>query len=71
MFTGIRPHGWGWALSFAAGNQAAEVPSSKVTDKVPRGPAMNSRIVAAFVSRMHSMISFPELSMTATEIVAW
>src|ERR1700730_14602553 len=27
---------------------------------------MNSRIVAAFVSRMHSMISLPELSMTAT-----
>src|SRR4029077_14871054 len=52
-------------------NQAAEVPSSKVTDRVPRNPAMNSRIVAAFVSRMHSMISLPLESMTATEIVAW
>ena len=40
--------------------QAAEVPSSKVTDKVPRSPSMNSRIVAALVSRMHSMISLPE-----------
>src|ERR1700682_1188248 len=34
-------------------------------------PRINSRIVAAFVSRMHSMISLPLPSMTATEIVAW
>jgi hypothetical protein len=50
---------------------ASQLPSSKVTDKLPRSPWMNSRIVAAFVSRMHSMISLPALSRTATEIVAW
>ena len=47
------------------------VPSSKVTARVPRSPLTNSRIVAALVSRMHSMISLPPLSTTATEIVAW
>jgi Phage integrase family len=52
-------------------NQAAEVPSSKVTDRLPRSPWMNSRIVPAFVSRMDSMISLPLPSMMATEIVAW
>src|ERR1700730_3778869 len=52
-------------------NQAAEVPSSKVTDKLPCSPWRNSRIVAAFVSRILSMINFPRKSVTATEIVAW
>jgi hypothetical protein len=33
-------------------------------------PRMNPRIVAAFVSMIDSMISFPLLSRTATEIVA-
>src|ERR1039458_1443942 len=51
-------------------SQAAQVPSSKVTDKVPRSPAKNSRMVAAFVSRMHSMTNLPVGSITATEIVA-
>src|SRR5258706_8838173 len=32
---------------------------------------MNSRIVAAFVSRILSMINLPRESVTATEIVAW
>src|SRR5216684_4895454 len=36
-------------------SHAAQVPSSKVTDKVPRSPAKNSRMVAALVSRMDSM----------------
>src|SRR3984893_3003675 len=52
-------------------NQAAEVPSSKVTDKLPCSPWRNSRIVAAFVSRILSMINLPRESKTATEIVAW
>jgi hypothetical protein len=34
-------------------------PSSKVTDKVPRNPAKNSRMVAAFVSKMHSIANLP------------
>src|SRR5260370_21165803 len=32
---------------------------------------MNSRIVAAFVSRILSMITLPRECVTATEIVAW
>jgi hypothetical protein len=40
-------------------NQAAEVPSSKVSLRVPCSPWMNSTIVAALVSSRHSMISFP------------
>ena len=51
-------------------SHAAQVPSSKVTDRVPRNPAKNSRMVAAFVSRMDSMINLPVESITATEIVA-
>src|SRR5207245_7608581 len=52
-------------------SQAAQVPSSKVTDKVPRSPAKNSRRVAALVSRMDSMTTLPLQSITATEMVAW
>lgn len=37
---------------------------------LPCHPRTNSRIVAGFVSRMHSMISLPLPSITATEIVA-
>src|SRR5215472_10920965 len=51
-------------------NQAAQVPSSKVTNKVPRSPPKNSSMVEAFVSRMDSMINLPVESITATEIVA-
>src|ERR1043166_1290871 len=35
-------------------NQAAEVPSSKVTCKSPRSPSINCRIMLAFVSMMES-----------------
>ena len=56
---------WGLSRSYS---QVAQVPSSKVTDKVPRSPAKNSRMVAAFVS--HSMTTLPVPSNTATEIVA-
>jgi hypothetical protein len=50
---------------------AAQVPSSNVTANVPRSPARNSSMVAAFVSRIDSMITLPVESMTATEMVAW
>src|SRR3954463_13293423 len=50
-------------------SQTDQVPSSKVTHKVPRSPAKNSRMVAAFVSRMDSMTTLPVASITATEIV--
>src|SRR4029077_12568807 len=51
-------------------NQAAQVPSSKVTCKLPRRPRKNWSIVSAFVSRMASITSLPEPSSTETEIVA-
>jgi len=41
-----------------------------VTDKVPRSPAKNSRMVEAFVSRMDSITTLPLESITATEMVA-
>jgi hypothetical protein len=43
----------------------AQVPSSKVTDKVPRSPARNSRMVETFVSKMDSMTTLPLESLTA------
>ena len=52
------------------GISAAQVPSSKVTARVPRSPAKKSRMVVAFVSRMDSMTTLPLESTTATEIVA-
>src|SRR6202030_1487590 len=52
-------------------SQAALVPSSKVTHKLPRSPWMNSSTVAAFVSMMHSISSFPAASITAIEVLAW
>src|SRR5215470_694622 len=59
---------WGWSRSC---NQAAQVPSSQVTCKLPRTPRRNWRIVSAFVSRRASITSLPAESRTATEIVAW
>ena len=44
--------------------------SSKVTNRLPRRPAKNSRIVDALVSRMDSIMTLPWESITATEIVA-
>src|SRR2546429_8561815 len=52
-------------------NHAAQVPSSKVTCKLPRNPWTNCRMVAAFVSRIDSINSLPVESRTAAEIVAW
>jgi len=40
-------------------NQEAQVPSSKVTCKLPRRPRKNWSIVSAFVSRMASITSLP------------
>jgi serine/threonine protein kinase len=51
-------------------SQAAKVPSSKVSDRIPCSPWMNSTIVAALVSSRHSIISLPLVSITATEMVA-
>jgi hypothetical protein len=58
---------WGLSKSYS---QAALVPSSKVTDKLPRSPWMSSRTVAAFVSMMDSISTFPAASLTAIEMLA-
>jgi hypothetical protein len=52
-------------------NQAALVPSSNVIHTLPRIPRMNSRIDAALVSIIDSVISFPAAFLTATEMLAW
>jgi hypothetical protein len=59
-----------WGLSRPC-NHAAQVPSSKVTCKLPRSPWINWRIVSAFVSRIASIASSPAESKTATAIGAW
>src|SRR5229473_315071 len=51
-------------------NQAAQVPSSKVTCKLPRRPWINCRRVPVFVSRMDSITNLPVESRTVAEIVA-
>src|SRR5580704_15954296 len=53
---------WGFSRSY---NQAAEVPSSKVTCKSPRSPAIKSRTMLAFVSMTHSITIFPAPFLTA------
>jgi hypothetical protein len=57
---------WGLSKSYS---QAALVPSSKVIHKLPRSPWMNSRMVAALVSMMLSIINFPAASLTAIEML--
>ena len=51
-------------------NQAAQVPSSNVTCKLPRRPLRKSRMVLALVSIVHSITSLPEVFRTATEIAS-
>src|SRR5271156_4240808 len=51
-------------------NQAAEVPSSKVTCNSPRSPWTKSRIMFALVSITHSITIFPAAFMTAIEILS-
>src|ERR1700687_1786765 len=70
IFSRIAHHQLGHMRFSKSYSHAAQVPSSKVTDKVPRNPAKNSRMVAAFVSRMDSMTNLPVESNTATEMVA-
>src|SRR5215470_11536866 len=51
-------------------NQAADVPSSKVTCKSPRSPSINCRIMLAFVSMTDSITTLPTEFMTASEILS-
>src|SRR5208337_2085502 len=51
-------------------NQAAEVPSSKVTCKSPRSPSKNCRIMLAFVSMTHSITIFPAALLTAIAMLS-
>src|ERR1700733_3243290 len=51
-------------------NQAAQVPSSKVTCRLPRRPLRKSRMVMALVSIVDSMTSLPEEFSTAIEIAS-
>src|SRR5258708_11849508 len=51
-------------------NQAADVPSSKVTCKSPRRPSINCRIMLAFVSMTHSITTLPTEFLTAAEILS-
>src|SRR5271156_3985214 len=51
-------------------NQAAQVPSSNVTCKLPRRPLRKPRMVLALVSIVHSITSLPEEFRTAIEIAS-
>src|ERR1700694_3929685 len=51
-------------------NQAAQVPSSKVTCRLPLSPWKNWRMVLALVSITHSITSLPGEFRTAMEIVS-
>jgi len=51
-------------------NQAAEVPSSKVTCKSPRSPLINCRIMLALVSMTHSITTLPATFRTTIEMLS-
>src|SRR6516162_2726393 len=51
-------------------NQAAQVPSSKVTCKSPRSPWIHCRMVLALVSMIDSITSLPSPFITAIEIAS-
>src|SRR5262249_43663733 len=51
-------------------NQAAQVPSSKVTCTSPRSPSINCRIMLALVSMTHSITTLPAEFLTAIEILS-
>src|SRR6201984_3810401 len=51
-------------------NQAADVPSSKVTCTSPRSPSINCRIMLAFVSMTDSITTLPTEFVTAIEILS-
>src|ERR1700756_5343468 len=58
---------WGFSRSY---NQAAQVPSSKVTCTSPRSPSTNCRIMLAFVSMTHSIAILPAAFLTAIEMLS-
>src|SRR5215475_3858893 len=49
-------------------NQAAQVPSSKVTCNSTRSSSVNCRIMLAFVSMTHAITTLPAQFLTAIEI---
>src|SRR5215472_15690412 len=51
-------------------NQAAQVPSSKVTRKSPRSPSMNCKMVLALVSMTLSNTTFPTELLTQIEMLS-
>src|SRR5215813_9227602 len=51
-------------------NQAAQVPSSKVTRKSPRSPSMNCKIVLALVSMTLSITTLPTEFLTQIETLS-
>src|SRR6476620_10554000 len=51
-------------------NQAAEVPSSKVTCTSPRSPSINCTIMLALVSMTHSITTLPTAFRTAIEMLS-
>src|SRR6266403_714070 len=51
-------------------NQAAQVPSSKVTRKSPRSPSMNCRMVLALVSMTLSITTLPTEFLTQIEMLS-
>ena len=51
-------------------NQAAQVPSSKVTSKSPRNPSTNWKIMLAFVPMTLSITTLPAEFMTAIETLS-
>src|SRR5258707_9606313 len=51
-------------------SQAAAVPSSNVTCKLPRKPSINCRIMLAFVSMTDSITTLPTEFLTAIEILS-
>src|SRR6201982_842242 len=57
-------------LPVSSYNQAADVPSSKVTCKSPRSPSINCRIMLAFVSMRHSITTLPTEFLTQAEMLS-
>src|SRR5215469_12626227 len=51
-------------------NQAAQVPSSKVTRKSPRSPSMNCKMVLALVSMTLSITTLPTEFLTQIEMLS-
>src|SRR5499425_1132782 len=70
FFRGLQtstPETRGFSKSY---NQAAQVPSSKVTRKSPRSPSMNCKIVLALVSMTLSITTLPTEFLTQIETLS-